>query len=79
MLCLCGGDTCAPVSLRTVQISGSVADGHEVLARADKILRVIEKNRAEKYLKMFTDIAEKNDDHQKFHEQFGESSKCWEP
>ena len=52
----------------------SVADGHEVLTRADKILRVIKKNRAEKYLEMFTEIAEKNDDHENFNEQFGECS-----
>ena len=70
----CGDDTCAPVSLQNVQISGSVADGHEVLARADKILRVIKKHRAEKYLGMFTEIAEKIDDHEKFDERFGECS-----
>ena len=52
----------------------SVADGHEILTRADKILRVIKKNRAEKYLEMFTKIAEKNDDQEKFYEQFGECS-----
>ena len=59
------GDMCAPVPSQNVQISGSVAD---------KILRVIEKNRAEKYLEMFTDTVEKNDDHEKFYEQFGECS-----
>ena len=70
----CGDDMCAPVSLQNVQISGSVADGHEVLARADKILRVIKKHRAERYLEMFTEIAEKIDDHEKFYERFGECS-----
>ena len=70
--CACGGDVCVPISLQNVQISGSMADGHKVLARADEILRVIRKNHAEKYLEIFTEIAEKNDDHKKFYEQFGE-------
>ena len=68
----CGGDVCVPVSLQNVQISGSMADGHEVPARADEILRVIKENHAEKYLEIFTENAEKNDDHKKFYEQFGE-------
>ena len=33
-----------------------------------------EQNRAEEYLEMSTEIAEKNDDHEKFYEQFGECS-----
>ena len=49
----CGGDVCVPVSLQNVQISGSMADGHEVPARADEVLRVIKENHAEKYLEIF--------------------------
>ena len=45
----CGSDMSAPVNFLAERADlWSVADDHEVLTRADKILRVIKKNRAEK-------------------------------
>ena len=58
-----------------VKISEAMADGHEVLARADhnKILRVIKKNLMKKCLEMLAEIAELKDDYTESHEQLG---KC---
>ena len=73
-LCKTGRSSFMPIS-EDVQISESMADGHEVLAHADqyKILRVIKKNLAKKCLEMLAEIAELRDDHAESYEQFG---KC---
>ena len=70
-LCKTGRSSFMPIS-EDVQISESMADGHEVLAH-DKILRVIKKNLAKKCLEMLAEIAELRDDHAESYEQFG---KC---
>ena len=70
-LCKTGCSSFMPIS-EDVQISESMADGHEVLAH-DKILRVIKKNLAKKCLEMLAEIAELRDDHAESYEQFG---KC---
>ena len=41
----------------------------------NQILRVIKKNHVKKCLEMFAEIAALNDDHMKFHEQFGKCNK----
>ena len=67
--------------IRNVQISGSMADGHEIPVREslsgtllqNKILRVIKKNFAKKCLEMLAEIAELKDDYMESYEQLGKS------
>ena len=49
-----------PKNMQNVQISESMADGHEVPARADEILRVIKENHAEKYLEFLLKLPRKS-------------------
>ena len=45
------------------------------ILQQNEILRVMKKILAKKYLAMFADFAEKEDDYKKFYEQFG----AWDP
>ena len=47
----------------------------EDIVQHNKTLHVIKKNHAKKCLEMFAEIAELNDDHMKFYEQFGKCNK----
>ena len=71
-LCKTGRSSLMSIS-EDVQISEFMADGHEVLARADqhKILRAIKKDFAKKCLEMLAEIAELRDDYAESYEQFG--------